>query len=112
MKREMSFICPQDVKNPVGPCSILNSQMLPSVRYLLAKVHGTIAICMGTAGGFDEEYCGQMMVVKPNRLAASRALLVPESFHFDKCRVHVLLSSTVVQLVLDPPSFLKTFNKL
>ncbi|GFU83992.1 hypothetical protein TNCV_1528831 [Trichonephila clavipes] len=35
--------------------------MLSSVRYLLAKVHGTIAICMGTAGGFDEEYCGQMM---------------------------------------------------
>ncbi|GFT96404.1 hypothetical protein TNCV_3789711 [Trichonephila clavipes] len=34
-------------------------------RYLLAKVHGTIAICMGTAGGFDEEYCGQMMVVSP-----------------------------------------------
>ncbi|GFV73991.1 cytochrome P450 2L1 [Trichonephila clavipes] len=53
--------------------------MLPSVRYLLAKVHGTIAICMGKAGGFDEEYCGQMMVVKPNRLAASRALLVPEA---------------------------------
>ncbi|GFU66359.1 hypothetical protein TNCV_2551081 [Trichonephila clavipes] len=24
-----------------------------------------IAICMGTAGGFDEEYCGQMMVVSP-----------------------------------------------
>ncbi|GFX09841.1 uncharacterized protein TNCV_2688831 [Trichonephila clavipes] len=39
--------------------------MLPSVRYLLAKVHGTIAICMGTAGGFDEEYCRQMMVVSP-----------------------------------------------
>ncbi|GFS50188.1 uncharacterized protein TNCV_3061 [Trichonephila clavipes] len=37
--------------------------MLPSVRYLLAKVHGTIAICMGTAGGFEEEYFGQMMVV-------------------------------------------------
>ncbi|GFU62439.1 DUF4817 domain-containing protein [Trichonephila clavipes] len=37
--------------------------MLPSVRYLLAKVHGTIAICMGTSGGFDEEYCGHMMVV-------------------------------------------------
>ncbi|GFY36299.1 uncharacterized protein TNCV_3450021 [Trichonephila clavipes] len=37
--------------------------MLPSVWYLLAKVHGTIAICMDTAGGFDEEYCGQMMVV-------------------------------------------------
>ncbi|GFY04880.1 hypothetical protein TNCV_2175361 [Trichonephila clavipes] len=37
--------------------------MLPSVRYLLAKVHGTIAISMGTAGGFDEEYYGQMMVL-------------------------------------------------
>ncbi|GFU90825.1 hypothetical protein TNCV_4173211 [Trichonephila clavipes] len=82
MKREMSFICPEDVKTQVGSCSILEkptSQMLPSDRYLLAKVHGTIAICMGTAGGFDEEYCGQMMVVKPNRLAASRALLVPEA---------------------------------
>ncbi|GFV15822.1 hypothetical protein TNCV_988051 [Trichonephila clavipes] len=53
--------------------------MLPSVRYLLAKVHGTIAICIGTAGGFDEEYCGQMMVVSPIVLAASRALLVPEA---------------------------------
>ncbi|GFU99768.1 hypothetical protein TNCV_1918801 [Trichonephila clavipes] len=39
--------------------------MPSSVRYLLAKVHGTIAICMGTAGGFDEEYCGQMMEVSP-----------------------------------------------
>ncbi|GFU39290.1 hypothetical protein TNCV_3811341 [Trichonephila clavipes] len=47
--------------------------MLPSVLYLLAKVHGTIAFCMGTAEGFDEEYCGQVMV------AASRALLVPEA---------------------------------
>ncbi|GFT32395.1 hypothetical protein TNCV_4484201 [Trichonephila clavipes] len=52
--------------------------MLPSLRYLLTKVHGTIAICMGTAEGFDEEYCGQM-IGNPNRLAASRALLVPEA---------------------------------
>ncbi|GFT69057.1 retrovirus-related Pol polyprotein from transposon 297 [Trichonephila clavipes] len=39
--------------------------MVPSVRYLLAKVHGTIAVCTGTAGGFNEEYCGQMMAVSP-----------------------------------------------
>ncbi|GFU99327.1 hypothetical protein TNCV_2701171, partial [Trichonephila clavipes] len=66
MKREMSFICPQDVKKPRWDPVLFREgplpAMLPSVRYLLAKVHGTIAICMGTAGGFDEEYCGQMMV--------------------------------------------------
>ncbi|GFT09401.1 hypothetical protein TNCV_5062651 [Trichonephila clavipes] len=33
---------------------------------------------MGTAGGFDEEYCGQMMVVSPI-VWQSRALLVPEA---------------------------------
>ncbi|GFU70951.1 hypothetical protein TNCV_2540851 [Trichonephila clavipes] len=78
MKREMKASSVHKMlKTQVGSCSILErptSQMLPSVLYLLAKVHGMIAICMGTAGGFDEEYCGQMMVVKPNRLAVSRAL--------------------------------------
>ncbi|GFV03978.1 hypothetical protein TNCV_916031 [Trichonephila clavipes] len=53
--------------------------MLLSVRYLLAKVHGSIAICMGTAGGFDEEYCGQMMMVSPIVWQLQRALLVPEA---------------------------------
>ncbi|GFV21741.1 uncharacterized protein TNCV_3484381 [Trichonephila clavipes] len=66
MKRERSFICPQDVKNPCGILFHFREGPLRKcfpVRYLLAKVHGTIAICMGTAGGFDEEYCGQMMVL-------------------------------------------------
>ncbi|GFV07919.1 hypothetical protein TNCV_2958581 [Trichonephila clavipes] len=66
MKREMSFICPQDVKNQVGSCSILE------------KAHfAKASLCAVSAGksswhdwqfvrvqleGFDEEYCGQMMV--------------------------------------------------
>ncbi|GFW20668.1 hypothetical protein TNCV_1048911 [Trichonephila clavipes] len=52
------------LKTQVGSCSILEkAHFTNAVRYLLAKVHGTIAICMGTAGGFDEEYCGQMMEI-------------------------------------------------
>ncbi|GFS93942.1 hypothetical protein TNCV_1326251 [Trichonephila clavipes] len=42
-----------------------------------AKVHGTIAICMGTAGGFDKEYCGQMMVVKPKSSGSFTATVGP-----------------------------------
>ncbi|GFY10423.1 hypothetical protein TNCV_1463131 [Trichonephila clavipes] len=34
---------------------------------------------MGTAVGFDEEYCEQMMVVSPIVWQLSRALLVPEA---------------------------------
>ncbi|GFY09815.1 hypothetical protein TNCV_3697771 [Trichonephila clavipes] len=85
--------------------------MLPSVRYLLTKVHGTIAICMGTAGGFDEEYCGQMMVVSPivwqlHEHCWSLKLLRTQSLPFrQQCRVYVLLSSMVIRLILDPPTF-------
>ncbi|GFS70314.1 hypothetical protein TNCV_2012291 [Trichonephila clavipes] len=51
--------------------------MLPSVRYLLAKVHGTIAIWYSwrTRRRILRTDDGG----KPNRLAASRALLVPEA---------------------------------
>ncbi|GFV02571.1 hypothetical protein TNCV_5017391 [Trichonephila clavipes] len=85
--------------------------MLPSVWYLLAKVNGTIAICMGTAEGFDEEYCGQMMVVSPivwhlHEHCRSLKLLRTQSLPFrHQFRVHVLLSSMVVRLLLDPPIF-------
>ncbi|GFV06877.1 hypothetical protein TNCV_2261781 [Trichonephila clavipes] len=83
MKREMNFICPQDVNNPGGIFFHFREgpllQMLPSVRYLLAKVHGTIAICKGTAGRFDERILRTDDGGKPNRLAASRALLIPEA---------------------------------
>ncbi|GFY21070.1 hypothetical protein TNCV_3991141 [Trichonephila clavipes] len=108
MKRERSFICPQDVlKTHVGSCSILEKAHFTnasSVRYLLAKWYGYSwriqrRILRTDDGG------------KPNRLAASRALLVPEtasdtiaSFR-QQCRVLVLLSSMVVRLVLDPPAF-------
>ncbi|GFX88651.1 hypothetical protein TNCV_832811 [Trichonephila clavipes] len=54
-------VCIRNALTGEGPLR----KMLPSVRYLLAKVHGTIAICMRTAGGFDEEYCGQIMEVSP-----------------------------------------------
>ncbi|GFT55004.1 hypothetical protein TNCV_2325181 [Trichonephila clavipes] len=85
--------------------------MLPSVRYLLTKVHGTIAICMGTAGGFNEEYCGQMMVVSPivwqlHEHFWSLKLLRTQSLPFrQQCWGHVLLSSMVIRLVLYPPTF-------
>ncbi|GFU62547.1 hypothetical protein TNCV_1313851 [Trichonephila clavipes] len=66
---------------------------------------------MGTAGGFDEEYCGQMMVVSPifwqlYEHCWSLKQLWTQSLPFrQQCRVHVLLTSMVVRLVLDPPTF-------
>ncbi|GFU80560.1 hypothetical protein TNCV_534341 [Trichonephila clavipes] len=65
-----------------------------SVRYLLAEVHGTIAICMGTAE-VNEEYCRQMMVVSPivwqlHEHCWSLKLLRTQSLPFrQQCRVHV-----------------------
>ncbi|GFU82376.1 hypothetical protein TNCV_1232291 [Trichonephila clavipes] len=78
------------------------------------KVHGMIAICMGTAGGIRREvYCETKDDGgKPNRLAASRALLVPEAASLRNpsistaMQVHVLLSKHGrPALVLDPPTF-------
>ncbi|GFU25445.1 uncharacterized protein TNCV_3532081 [Trichonephila clavipes] len=79
MKREMSFICPQDIKNP--------------------------------AEEFDEEYCGQMIVVSPivwqlHEHCWSLKLLRTQTLPFrQQCRVHVLLGNMVVRLLLDPPTF-------
>ncbi|GFV13843.1 hypothetical protein TNCV_3060951 [Trichonephila clavipes] len=53
--------------------------MLPSERYLLAKVHGTIAILYGYSWRIRRRILRTDDDGKPNRLAASRALLVPEA---------------------------------
>ncbi|GFT64282.1 transposable element Tcb2 transposase [Trichonephila clavipes] len=76
MKREMSFICPQDVKNPGG-------------------------ILFHFREGF--EHCWSVKLLRTQSLPFRQ-----------QCRVHVLLSSMVVRLVLYLPtfSFLKTFNRL
>ncbi|GFW13585.1 hypothetical protein TNCV_1210511 [Trichonephila clavipes] len=76
--------------------------MLASVRYLLAEVHGTIAICMGTAGGFDEEYCGQMMVgalasFKYGRPARARSSNFPVSSKRLTSTLHIFLNSEFTQ---------------
>ena len=52
MERKMSFICPQDVKDPRGIFfqfwTELTSQMLFSLRHPTVKVHGKTVICMDT----------------------------------------------------------------
>ncbi|GFX50896.1 hypothetical protein TNCV_2732471 [Trichonephila clavipes] len=82
MKREMSFVCPQDVKNPGG------------ILFHLEKAHfANTSLCVVSAGKSSWHDCNlygyswriRRRILrthdggKPNRLAASRALLVPES---------------------------------
>ncbi|GFX64735.1 hypothetical protein TNCV_4682101 [Trichonephila clavipes] len=82
MKREMSFICPQDVKNPggilfhfrEGPlrkffplCGICWQKFMARLQFYGYNWRIRRRILWTDDGG------------KPNRLAASRALLVPEA---------------------------------
>ncbi|GFU36646.1 hypothetical protein TNCV_1906591 [Trichonephila clavipes] len=82
MKREMSFICPQDVKNPGGIlfhfredplrkcfplCGICWQKFMARLQFVWVQLRIRRRILRTDDGG------------KPNRLAASRALLVPEA---------------------------------
>ncbi|GFX47434.1 hypothetical protein TNCV_1734211 [Trichonephila clavipes] len=82
MKREMSFICPQDVKNPggilfhfrEGPlrkclplCGICWQKFMARLQFVRVQLEDSTKNIADNDGG------------KPNRLAASRALLVPEA---------------------------------
>ncbi|GFT60493.1 hypothetical protein TNCV_1966041 [Trichonephila clavipes] len=78
--------------------------MLPSVWYLLAKVHGTIAICTGTAGG-------KRILLTDDSGRSGSFKLVPEAgrnhFHFDSnCTSHGRPARA------RSSNFPKTFNKL
>ncbi|GFV32564.1 hypothetical protein TNCV_1414491 [Trichonephila clavipes] len=79
---EISFICPQDVKTQVGSCSIL--EKAPFANASLD------AVSAGKSSWHDCNLYGYSWRIrrrilwtddggKPNRLAASRALLVPEA---------------------------------
>ncbi|GFT15234.1 hypothetical protein TNCV_2844681 [Trichonephila clavipes] len=65
MKQEMSFICPQDVKNPGGILFRFREirKCFPLCGICWQKFMAQLQFVGTARGGFDEEYCGQMMVV-------------------------------------------------
>ncbi|GFV31048.1 hypothetical protein TNCV_2098351 [Trichonephila clavipes] len=104
------------LKTQVGSCSISEKahfcKCFPLCGICLQKFMAGLQFVWGTAGGIRRRILRKDDGGKPNRqVAASRALLVPkllrtQSLPFrQQCRVHVLLSSMVVRLVLDPPTF-------
>ncbi|GFS78704.1 hypothetical protein TNCV_3148771 [Trichonephila clavipes] len=86
MKRERSFISPQDVKNPGGILFHFREDPLRKCSSLCG-----IPLCGKSSWhdcnlyiqleGVDEEYCGQMMVVR--YIILSLKLLRRNRFHFD-----------------------------